>query len=565
MTFLPIVARELRVASRRASTYWSRTGTASLCIGVGVFVYLMNDGGSSSQLGIVLFSTMVGLSLLHSLTVGVRHTADCLSEEKREGTLGLLFLTDLKGYDVVVGKLVSTSVNAFFGLLAILPIITISILMGGVTNGELWRVALVLVNSFFFSLSVGMFLSSVCKSSRSAMGWTFGAMLLFTLGLVIAENWAGNIKNWPTFSLALKWLNPVSSAFMVEDSTFKSNPNQFWASLACVHATAWLFLVMASFIVPRSWQDRPSGAKAQNMRDKLRAVSDGGLHERHAHRRRLLDVNAYYWLAARKRFKGFWMWVIFAGLAGLWVWGERENRNEWVGMTNFFFTAFVLNLVLKIFMASESVRRLGEDRKIGSLELLLSTSLTVRDIIRGQLLALRRQFLWPVCFVLGIEIIYLVIAVRGEGRGNDDLQASVGFALAMMILLVADMLAMSYVGMWNGLTAKNPNRAAGMTYRKVVVFPVVASFAVSVLVSLFFAMVTRTIDMRGWGLDNINPAWIFLGLYLVPSVVADVVFGVYAWRRLNSQFRHAATQRYSGASSFWASVFKRSSRPAGSA
>ena len=31
-------------------------------------------------------------------------TADCLSEEKREGTLGLLFLTDLRGYDIVVSS-----------------------------------------------------------------------------------------------------------------------------------------------------------------------------------------------------------------------------------------------------------------------------------------------------------------------------------------------------------------------------------------------------------------------------------------------------------------------------
>jgi len=34
MTFLPIVARELRVASRRNATYWSRSAMAVLTIGV---------------------------------------------------------------------------------------------------------------------------------------------------------------------------------------------------------------------------------------------------------------------------------------------------------------------------------------------------------------------------------------------------------------------------------------------------------------------------------------------------------------------------------------------------
>jgi len=35
-----------------------------------------------------------------TLLCGVFLTSDCLSEEKREGTLGLLFLTDLKGFDI---------------------------------------------------------------------------------------------------------------------------------------------------------------------------------------------------------------------------------------------------------------------------------------------------------------------------------------------------------------------------------------------------------------------------------------------------------------------------------
>ena len=55
-----------------------------------------------------LFWGLTGSAVFYCLLSGVWFTADCLSEEKREGTLGLLFLTDLKGYDVVFGKLVAT-------------------------------------------------------------------------------------------------------------------------------------------------------------------------------------------------------------------------------------------------------------------------------------------------------------------------------------------------------------------------------------------------------------------------------------------------------------------------
>jgi len=106
-------------------------------------------------------------------------TADCLSEEKREGTLGLLFLTDLKGYDVVLGKLVASSLHAFYGVLAILPVMAIPLLVGGVTIDEFWRVVVVALNMLLFSLAVGMFASSISRDERRAMVLAF--LILFFL------------------------------------------------------------------------------------------------------------------------------------------------------------------------------------------------------------------------------------------------------------------------------------------------------------------------------------------------------------------------------------------------
>src|SRR5205823_6492965 len=103
---------------------------------------------------------------------------DCLSSEKREGTLGLLFLTDLKGYDVVCGKLAATSFRALYGLLALVPVLAVPLLMGGITSGEFWRMVLVLVNTFLFSLAIGVFVSALCQDARKAMGANFLLLLL---------------------------------------------------------------------------------------------------------------------------------------------------------------------------------------------------------------------------------------------------------------------------------------------------------------------------------------------------------------------------------------------------
>src|SRR5207249_5364389 len=114
-------------------------------------------------LGMALFVSMSILMNFYALLIGVLRTADCLSEEKREGTLGLLFLTDLKGYDIVLGKLAATSLNAFYGMLAIFPVMAIPLLAGGVTGTEFWRVALVSANNLLFSLAVGIFCSAISK------------------------------------------------------------------------------------------------------------------------------------------------------------------------------------------------------------------------------------------------------------------------------------------------------------------------------------------------------------------------------------------------------------------
>src|SRR5213083_652756 len=123
MTFLPIVERELRATARRRGTYWNRALAALAAILIFGGALIFKAQAPPKELGKEVFDILSGLFLLSSLAAGVRYTSDCLSEEKREGTLGLLFLTDLRGYDVVLGKLAATSVLSFFAVLAILPVL----------------------------------------------------------------------------------------------------------------------------------------------------------------------------------------------------------------------------------------------------------------------------------------------------------------------------------------------------------------------------------------------------------------------------------------------------------
>ncbi len=532
MTFLPIVDRELRVASRRRATYWSRCITALAAIIVGLVVYISSYQQPPHELGQALFQVISILAYIYCLLTGVRSTADCLSEEKREGTLGLLFLTDLKGYDVVGGKLVATSLNAFYGLMAIFPVLAIPLLMGGITNGEFWRMALVLANTFLFSLTMGIFISSFSKYPRKAMAGTFLLLLSFCVLLPIGQAWSTYIQRSPRLDTICDLLDPSYSVHLASDTNYIRSVKLFWWSVGLIHGLCWLFLTLASLIVPRSWQDNPPGAKGARWRERWHRWSYGDLAERQAFRKRLLDINAFFWLAGRARLKPVHVWVAFSIVAFFWSWGALAYRSDWFNPFVYIVTAMVLNTMLKLWIASEAGRRLGEDRKIGALELLLSTPLRVRDILRGQVLALKRQFFGPLVTAIVIECIFLVASLHGNQSDIGDVVAEyVTCWVAGLIMLVADITALSMVGMWVGLTAKNPNRATGITVRRVLILPL----AVGLAILIFMAVFQLGVGDGGWKIT--------LGLWFGLGILADVIFGWNAWWRLQNEFREAAVHR----------------------
>jgi hypothetical protein len=549
MTFLPIVNRELRVASRRRGTYWSRCVTAVLAIIGGAIVYLLNFDDAPHDISVALFIVLSIGAFIYCLFTGVRSTADCLSEEKREGTLGLLFLTDLRGYDVVGGKLVATSLNAFYGLLAILPVLAIPLLMGGITNGEFWRMALVLVNTFFFSLATGMLMSSLSQSPRRAMAATLVLLLVSSLGLFLAQlipfvDRSMDLKHWSYL------FNPGYSATLVPDFIFKTKARDFWWSAGIIQVAAWLFLGLSSFVVPRSWQDRPVGTARGGWRGRWHRWRFGDAAERAGYRRRLLDINAFFWLAARVRLKPVYVWAALAVLGCLWSWGALENGHSWNDPTVYVFTAIILNTMLKIWVASEAGHRLGQDRKLGSLELILSTPLAVRDIIRGQLLALRRQFITPVIAVMLVEFIFLLASLGtvGSAGGGDGSQLVATWA-AGTVTLVADLIALSIVAMWVGLSTRNPNRATGITLTRVLALPLVLSLSIVIGLGILSAVSRFSFD-AGW------TGWKFgLAVWFLPGFLVDLYFGTSAWRHLHRDFREVAARRFAPRSSLWRRLF----------
>ena len=133
--FLPVVQRELREGARRPFNYWLRVAGATAGA---LLLYVVHQSASGNQAaqGLQLFTSLHLLLLALILVMVPAMSADCIAREKREDTLGLLFLTPLTAMGIVAGKGLVQAFRAFTLWLAVLPVLIIPCLSGGVTGGD---------------------------------------------------------------------------------------------------------------------------------------------------------------------------------------------------------------------------------------------------------------------------------------------------------------------------------------------------------------------------------------------------------------------------------------------
>jgi len=593
MNCLPIVGRELRVAARKRSTFWLRVAAAvtAMVIGSGCMVFSLFPGPLPFQMGSVLFKVLTWLCLGAGLSAGLFFTSDCLSEEKREGTLGLLFLTDLRGYDVALGKLLATSLRGFYALLAVLPILSITLCMGGVTGAQYWKSALALVNALFFSLAAGMAVSAVSRDSQKAMMGTLLVLLLLAVGGPVADTTIAGIKQ-----RGFEPLWSLSSPGYVLAAASAWGRSAYWSALVTTHFLGWALLALACALVPHTWQERKK-AGAGRSSGWAYAWRYGGARRRVRLRRKLIGRQPVAWLACRERWQSLGLWAIALLTAGgfVTVLIGAVPKESWI-VWNWIGGLFML--IIYLWAASQACRFFMEARRSGLLELLLATPLSESQIVAGQWQALLRLFGLPVLLLLFVHAAgstlsqvgfqrvariatttasttitnqtgvvtsqTVVVAPMGRVSANAGTNAATAFAgfqplspawetvMAATTAVVAavstttNLLALCWFGMWMGLTSRNANLATLKTILFVEVIPWFAMvFVVMIVMGVVMSgLLFRTMSRSGSAPFTSLVWWPLLSAALTAAlaVAKDIGFIVWSRRKLYSSLREEAAR-----------------------
>jgi ABC-type transport system involved in cytochrome c biogenesis permease component len=496
LTLLPIADRELRVSARNKATHrWRILFAVSAVVvagALGLLFHAARSGLPGSQLGLWMFGLLKWIAFVLACSAGVFLTADCLSEEKREGTLGLLFLTDLRGYDVVLGKLLATSLRTFYSLLAIFPVMSLSFVLGGVAADDFRHTLIALCNALFFSLALGMLVSVVSRDPHKAMTSALAGMALFLFLVPDPES--------PLFAFTHPTTYPGAD---------------FWHSIFYVQMTGWCFLALASWLAPKTWHEK--GIRAKGWRLPFGVPGK--------ERKKLLDESPISWIIARDRWASNLarlMLVLMLGafavsLASLFNMPKvaampgvaptpivttqittTSNATSQTHIVNFRASAVsigtsksyrftkwlsnILSLVLEFWLAAQVCRFYIDGKRTGFFEQLLVTPVKPADIIRGHWLALRRLFLAPVIGQLLVIIASGILQLlesysitpptQAGGRANHSIELSelVMFGLGAVNWFLG-LLTIAWYAIWMSLTSKRINVAMLKTFGYAKVIP----------------------------------------------------------------------------------------------
>jgi ABC-type transport system involved in cytochrome c biogenesis permease component len=187
MTSGPVIVREMRAESRHPFTHWLRVLGALAALGAGLFMLRFKVqsnwgfGVPESYLGIYMAVSCHWLVLLTIALFVPLLTADCISREKREGTLQLLFLTPLRLPEIITGKCVVHALRAVTLVVSVIPALAICFLLGGVQAVDLLTIFILQASAVVLALAAGVLASSLSQSVI-AVYWMAEVFSLVSVG-----------------------------------------------------------------------------------------------------------------------------------------------------------------------------------------------------------------------------------------------------------------------------------------------------------------------------------------------------------------------------------------------
>jgi ABC-type transport system involved in multi-copper enzyme maturation permease subunit len=462
----PVVQRELREGARHPFNYWLRVEAAGAGLLMVVYVIMENRDETDKVMGQYLFAGLhVALMGLICLVVPLM-TADCIAREKREGTLGLLFLTPLTAGGIVMGKGLVQALRALTMWVSVAPILTIPFLTGGVAWADASASFSLELSALVLCLAAGLLASTLVKGRGAAfvLALFLGVLIVAVFCLLVCFcflSLASLMAYWP-----IGYAFPLSGLSMDNWQDYLL-PLRRGSSAAAIgnawHQILWLspiaalllFVLVVGFAAWRlagSWQDKiPSIRQESLVRRYCTPVFKGWFARRMG---RVLDRNPIVWLQQYSWKARLIKWVLclaFMILVTALLDGGIDPDTFVETVEPILFLAIVAG------MTFAGINSLAEEKHSGALELILVTPIPINKIILGRVWCVWEQYL-PAALLLGCSDFCL--AVFGGAWGSENRLHYLTTRLAFLCIY----FTLPVIALYCALRLKNQIAALAMTW-----------------------------------------------------------------------------------------------------
>ncbi|MBX3358313.1 MAG: ABC transporter permease subunit [Phycisphaeraceae bacterium] len=455
----PVFQKEARVIGRRRTTYWARAAyplALTLIVGL-TYLAMSSDIRASTgafrlqqlqQIAPVLGTALAACQFALLVFIAPILTSGGICDERRARTLPALMTTPMTSAQIIGGKLTSRIVELFILALVGLPLLLALRVFGGLEASTIFASTCVALSAAALAAALGLMFSIWHKRAGVAAVFAMLTMVAFALVPVSifvalelrAIGGTGPPPGW-IFALAAP-----ATMFLVVLSTFEPEA----AAMMDVHfggqfaVPAWVLNVALNLILtgavvafstvalravliaeaagatidsqPRRARRRraapaPSSPDGEPRAEALSTQDDDAVVE--SHRKRTVSDRPVLWREVRQAaFGSRWPLQVFSVVAVLslaWLYWRFGLFDE----TLHGIVGSVIILAICLHAAVSATAAINGEREAQTWDVLLTTTLTGREIILGKLLgSIRRQWFLFAVLVAHFSISVLAGAVH---------------------------------------------------------------------------------------------------------------------------------------------------------
>ncbi|ERK29800.1 ABC transporter permease [Clostridium intestinale] len=242
--------------------------TLSISIGVlsgllilvfdGILSSVRYGGNLSGLVGLYFTVTLIEFILIGMISPTL--TASAICGERERGTLDILLSTKMSPLSIILGKLLASLSKVVLLIIASTPVFAITLSLGGVSIVNIIQMILLYIMTAIFCGSVGLFFSSVLKSTKSSTAASYGLLIFLAIGTLIitvlyysikarAYSMAGqsfepNIPFWLYLNPGLGYGSVVYNQLGIGTTSIINGLNQFKAI-----GNAWIYNIAVEIVL----------------------------------------------------------------------------------------------------------------------------------------------------------------------------------------------------------------------------------------------------------------------------------------------------------------------------